>query len=253
MQSLIPTLAVSDMHATLRFYTDVLGFKVDFTLPNDSGGLDHASVSRGEAALMFGPLRDAPQDGEKLGTGVVLYLTIDESEDVDALFERAKASGAKILQEPADQFWGHRDWGVTDPDGYAVYGSKVVKQVDMAEMVREAALVWPLPPPAPPGAPGRPAGPRRLPPLDPVAPTQRSRPPDPHRPARRAPSHPPRGGRRGSDQRGVRGFDHARRAPAGGRPGTGAADGGGESRPPAEAHGRPGTGAGRPRDVDRRQ
>ena len=141
MQSLIPVLAVSEMHATIRFYTDVLGFKVDLTLPNAEGGLDHASLSRGEAALMLSPLRDAPKEGEKLGTGVVLYLTIDEGEDVDALFERARAAGAPVVQEPTDQFWGHRDWGISDPDGYVVYGSKVVKQVDPAEMLAQAAAV----------------------------------------------------------------------------------------------------------------
>jgi hypothetical protein len=36
-----------------------------------------------------------------------------------------------------DQFWGHRDWSVSDPDGYIVSVSKVIKQVTEEEM-REA-------------------------------------------------------------------------------------------------------------------
>ncbi len=43
-----------------------------------------------------------------------VYL-IDE--DVDALFERARAAGAKVLREPTDEDFGARDFAVADPEG----------------------------------------------------------------------------------------------------------------------------------------
>ena len=38
--------------------------------------------------------------------------------DVDALFEHVRASGAEVLQEPADQFYGVRDCAFRDPAGH---------------------------------------------------------------------------------------------------------------------------------------
>ena len=32
-----------------------------------------------------------------------------------------------VVQEPTDQFWGHRDWGISDPDGYLIFISKVTR------------------------------------------------------------------------------------------------------------------------------
>ena len=60
-------------------------------------------------------------------------------EDIDSYFQRVKDAGATVVQEPTDQYWGHRDWGITDPDGYLLFISKVTREVS-AESMREAAL-----------------------------------------------------------------------------------------------------------------
>jgi MerR family transcriptional regulator, thiopeptide resistance regulator len=135
MQSIIPTLAVSDIAASIRFYTDVLGFEPGMTLSGGDGVLIHGSVSRGDTYLMFSRLNASdPHDMGQLGQGVVLYGTVADDEDIDAYFERAKSAGATVVQEPTDQFWGHRDWGVKDPDGYLLFISKVTREVSPEEM-----------------------------------------------------------------------------------------------------------------------
>jgi len=140
MKNIIPTLAVADIDASVRFYTEVLGFDVGFTLPGEDGKLIHGSVRRGDSYLMFGRVDPTnPHDQAPLGRGVVLYATVDDSEDIDTYFQRVKAAGATVVQEPTDQFWGHRDWGITDPDGYLLFISKVT-QVVSADAMREAAL-----------------------------------------------------------------------------------------------------------------
>lgn len=138
MQSLIPGLAVKDIAASLRFYTDVLGFETTFSMPDDSGTLVHGSVKRGDVEIMIGRIDPTnPHDQEPLGRGVALYSTVADSEDIDALFTHAKQAGATVIQEPTDQFWGHRDWTVADPDGYRIVVSKVIAQVT-EESMREA-------------------------------------------------------------------------------------------------------------------
>ncbi len=37
--------------------------------------------------------------------------------DVDAAFEHVRDAGAEVVQEPADQPWGPRDFAVRDPSG----------------------------------------------------------------------------------------------------------------------------------------
>jgi uncharacterized glyoxalase superfamily protein PhnB len=140
MPNIIPALAVADIAASLRFYTETLGFQSEGTLADENGVLVHASASLGDSHVMFGRIDPSqPHDQPPLGRGVALYTTVADDVDIDALYARAKASGAPVLSEPTDQFWGHRDWGVTDPDGYVVIVSKVVRQVTEEEM-REAAL-----------------------------------------------------------------------------------------------------------------
>ena len=39
---------------------------------------------------------------------------------MDAVYEAVRASGAEVLQEPADQFYGVRDCAFRDPDGNMV-------------------------------------------------------------------------------------------------------------------------------------
>ena len=104
------------------------------------GSLPAAIVKRGDVAIMFGRLNpNEEHDRGPLGRGVALYTTVADEEDIDALFAHARASGAQVVQEPMDQFWGHRDWTVADPDGYRIIVSKVIRAVSAEEM-QEAAL-----------------------------------------------------------------------------------------------------------------
>jgi uncharacterized glyoxalase superfamily protein PhnB len=45
--------------------------------------------------------------------GPVVFRT----DDLDAAFERVRASGAEVLQEPKEQPWGPRDCAFRDPSG----------------------------------------------------------------------------------------------------------------------------------------
>ncbi|HEU0114563.1 MAG TPA: VOC family protein [Thermomicrobiales bacterium] len=142
MQSVIPAFAVADIETSLRFYATALGFAETFRLAGDDGRLVHASVQRGDVSLMFGPLDRIAELANRppLGRGVVLYTTVGDDEDIDALYADAVANGAAVLEAPADQPWGHRDWTIADPDGYAITVSKVTRAVSPDEM-REALAV----------------------------------------------------------------------------------------------------------------
>lgn len=138
MANIIPSLAVADIARSVRFYSEVLGFESPYTMAGPDGEVMHGSVNLGDDMIMFGQIDPGnPHNQAPLGNGIALYTTVDETKDIDALFAHAKQAGATVVQEPTDQFWGHRDWTVVDPDGYHISVSKVIKQVTEEEM-REA-------------------------------------------------------------------------------------------------------------------
>jgi uncharacterized glyoxalase superfamily protein PhnB len=57
---------------------------------------------------------------QELLTKGVLPMIIFSVDDLDATFEKVRASGAEVLQEPIDQPWGPRDCAFRDPSGNLV-------------------------------------------------------------------------------------------------------------------------------------
>ena len=62
------------------------------------------------------------QSGETIG----LYVYV---EDVDAHYERAKAAGAEITEEPVDQEYGERRYTARDPEGHKWFFATRTKTV----------------------------------------------------------------------------------------------------------------------------
>jgi uncharacterized glyoxalase superfamily protein PhnB len=58
---------------------------------------------------------------------VQLYVYCD---DVDALFNRAKAAGAQVVAAPSDMFYGDRVCKLKDPDGFDWYFATNVADFD---------------------------------------------------------------------------------------------------------------------------
>jgi uncharacterized glyoxalase superfamily protein PhnB len=54
--------------------------------------------------------------------------------------ERARAAGAKIVQEPADQFYGDRTYRCLDPEGHLWTFSQRLQEKMMTEMERASGL-----------------------------------------------------------------------------------------------------------------
>jgi uncharacterized glyoxalase superfamily protein PhnB len=117
--SLAPYLFYDDVERAARFMQDAFGFELGFTSRDPDGHLAHAQLLHASAMIMLGHaggggLRMARSAGklEALHAGVYVFVA-----DVDAHCERARAAGANVLLEPADQPWGDRMYCATDPEG----------------------------------------------------------------------------------------------------------------------------------------
>ncbi|MFI5827722.1 VOC family protein [Streptomyces sp. NPDC051578] len=119
-------ITVNDVDEALGFYRDALGLEVR----NDVASGDHRWVTLGSPAqpgleiVISEPHAGRSQaDGnalQELLTKGVLPMVVFRTDDLDATFEKVRASGAEVLQEPIDQPWGPRDCAFRDPSGNLV-------------------------------------------------------------------------------------------------------------------------------------
>ncbi|MFF7244656.1 MULTISPECIES: VOC family protein [Embleya] len=119
-------ITVNDPDEALPFYRDGLGLEVRNDVASD--GFRWVTLGSptqpGLEIVLSAPHAGRSQaDGDTLQellTKGVLPMTVFSTDDVDATFERVRASGAEVLQEPIDQDWGPRDCAFRDPSGNMV-------------------------------------------------------------------------------------------------------------------------------------
>jgi uncharacterized glyoxalase superfamily protein PhnB len=120
-------VTVDDTDAALGFYRDTLGLTVRNEVAN--GGFRWITLvtdSQPEIGIVLSQPHAgrSQEDGDALAAllakGALPMIQL-RSDNLDAVFDKiATAPGVEVLQEPADQFWGVRDFAVRDPAGNMV-------------------------------------------------------------------------------------------------------------------------------------
>lgn len=113
---------VTDPEAALAFYRDGLGLEVRQDVPKDQfRWITVASPDQDGVELVITNFVQGGPDDHDVVAGLVAKGAMNgvhfRADDLDATFERLRAAGAEIVQEPADQPWGVRDGAVRDPSG----------------------------------------------------------------------------------------------------------------------------------------
>ena len=135
-----PYLIARDAGGAIEFYKKAFGATVIECISDEGGAIRHGEFKIGDSPFMItdehpdypawqGPLARG-------GTPVHIYLYV---EDVDAVFNRAIAAGAKELLPVQDQFYGDRSGGVTDPFGHVWYIATHIEDVSPEEIQRRMA------------------------------------------------------------------------------------------------------------------
>jgi len=121
-------VAQLDPEASLAFYRDALGFEVR----NDVGYKDMRWITMGPphqpdvSIVLHPPFADPgiTEDERRTITEMMAKGTyamiVFATPDLDAAFERVKATGAEIVEGPTEQPYGVRDCSVRDPAGTMV-------------------------------------------------------------------------------------------------------------------------------------
>jgi uncharacterized glyoxalase superfamily protein PhnB len=109
---------------------DAFAFEVRLKVEGDGGRIEHSELTYGEGVVMVSGER-AGADAARFGVdmksplsaacntqGMMIYV-----DDVDAHCARARAAGAKIVDEPkvhdyGEGYWADRSYGALDPEGH---------------------------------------------------------------------------------------------------------------------------------------
>ena len=124
--SVTPFLSVHDAARAVEFYSKAFGATELERMAEPDGKLNHALLKIGDSIVRLtddssmhvaewaakGWARSPQSLG---GTPVHFYVYVDDS---DAVFKRAIAAGAKLMEPVTDKPWGDRTGALTDPFGH---------------------------------------------------------------------------------------------------------------------------------------
>jgi len=132
--SVTPNLVVADIDRSIAFYRDLLGFSIQATVP-EKGPFAFAWMQRDGISVFLNTLESVQEDLPALavrpiGGSNTMYIAVEAENaemGVDALFN-AICPGARVMMPLTTQFYGMREFGIEDPDGYVIFvGQRVAE------------------------------------------------------------------------------------------------------------------------------
>ena len=142
--SFIPSVIYKDQRAALQWLEKAFGFEPSEVLTDSNGNIAHAEMSYGDGVVMVGSEWPAWKDWCKspmsAGGANTQRMHVRVERDIDQHCERARAAGAVIAMEPADQFYGDRTYMAVDPEGHHWTFAQAVKQVSTEDMEKSSGL-----------------------------------------------------------------------------------------------------------------
>ena len=138
----VPALAYRDPKAALDWLAEAFGFEVTMAIEGPDGDpmQSHYEMGyEGRGRIMIGGEWNEQMRSPASTGGVNTANThVEVTRDIDAHCERARAAGAKILVEPADEFYGDRIYRCVDLEGHHWTFAMHVRDVSRSEA--EAAI-----------------------------------------------------------------------------------------------------------------
>lgn len=130
---LIPELTVSNIEKSKRFYTEILGFEIEYERPSDK----FAFLSLDEAQIMLEEINENWKIGElkyPFGNGVNFQIEVD---NIDDIVYAVKENNAELFKDVfvskyqcGDITYIEKEIIVLDPDGYMLRFSETVESVE---------------------------------------------------------------------------------------------------------------------------
>jgi len=143
-----PFLCVRDAARAIEFYRRAFGAAELERMEEPDGKVTHAVLKIGDSRIRIsddsskhvaewaakGWCRSPKSLG---GTPVHFYVYVEDS---DAVFKRAIAAGAKVMEPVTDRVWGDRTGALTDPFGHIWVVATHKRDVPIKEVEKSRAV-----------------------------------------------------------------------------------------------------------------
>ncbi len=114
---IVPGLRYVDAPAAIEWLCAAFGFEKHLLVPSDKGKIAHAQLTFRNSMIMLGSVSEGVYDDlmiQPTEAGAVTQAPYVIVDNVDAHCARARAAGAEIVMEPADQDYGGRLYSCRD-------------------------------------------------------------------------------------------------------------------------------------------
>jgi uncharacterized glyoxalase superfamily protein PhnB len=119
--AVIPCLRYRDAPAAIEWLCAAFGFEKHLVVPGEGRTIAHAQLGLGGGMVMLGSVVDSefsrllkqPRDVGAATQSIYVVVA-----DPDAIYNRAKAAGAKIEIDIRDESYGGRGFTCRDPEGH---------------------------------------------------------------------------------------------------------------------------------------
>jgi len=147
-RTFIPTLYYRDPIAAIRWLEAAFGFELNALVTDDEGRVGHSEMSYRGAVLSVHPEFSSPEllgpaqlkSPLSLGGASNQFVRVTVESDIDAHCDQARKAGARITQEPADQFYGERIYRALDPEGHVWVFAQPTQTLTFEEMEKATGL-----------------------------------------------------------------------------------------------------------------
>lgn len=131
----ISSVIYRDQRAALEWLEHAFGFDVSGVFTDSQGNIVHAEMSHGDGVVMIGSeFADWTKSPASIGGVTTQRIHVRLDAGIDEHCERARKAGAKIIMEPADQFYGDRTYAAEDFEGHRWTFAQPVRDVSYEDM-----------------------------------------------------------------------------------------------------------------------
>jgi uncharacterized glyoxalase superfamily protein PhnB len=131
-----------DPRAALKWLGEAFGFEPVMVVINADGTIGHSEMRFGDGLIYVGREWDANHlSPASLGGKNTQSIHVQLEADIDGHCARARACGAVIVREPADQFYGDRTYMAVDPEGHIWTFGQTLKAMSNEEMAEAGGVV----------------------------------------------------------------------------------------------------------------
>jgi uncharacterized glyoxalase superfamily protein PhnB len=130
-----------DPRAALDWLEKAFGFERCMVISDQEGRLAHAEMRFGDGYIMLGAeWAEFIASPASVGGKNTQLIHVHLQDGIDAHCEQARAAGAVILQEPAEQFYGDRTFRARDPEGHVWTFGQTVRHVSREKAEKASGL-----------------------------------------------------------------------------------------------------------------